>query len=265
MITQMGDARRDKAIERWLDHLRAAGRSPSTIRIRRTYIRQALDGYDPAAITTGDIEQWLAGKHWSAETRRAAISAVRGFFTWAIDAGLRNDDPSRRIVAPPQPSPAPHPTPEAAIRQALQHPNPTVRQLVRLVSTTGLRRTEAAKVHSRDLSGDLLSVVGKGGKFRQVPVPPDVAAFIAAARGFVFPGNHEGHLAPNYVATLISKATGYSTHSLRHHYATTIWRRTGDLFAVQRLLGHANAATTERYLLMDEQRIRAAASAAWVA
>jgi site-specific recombinase XerD len=51
-------------------------------------------------------------------------------------------------------------------------------------------------------------------------------------------------------------------HSLRHTFATTCYRATGDLLAVQQLLGHSSVATTQRYVLLDPGRLRAVAATA---
>lgn len=55
---------------------------------------------------------------------------------------------------------------------------------------------------------------------------------------------------------------GYGPHTLRHRYATRIYAATGDVLAVQQLLGHASLATTQTYLGLSEDRLIAAAAAA---
>ena len=258
--------RQERAVGGWLQHLKAAGRSDSTIRLRRVYVEQAFAGLDPFTATTQDFERWIvAHPQWSDETTRAAISALRGFFTWLQTHGLRADNPAALLVQPRQPDPHPHPTPRAVYEAALAAADPKTYTLLRLLATTGLRRTEASQVHTRDLRGSWLTVAGKGKRVRQVPVPPDIAEAIAAADGWLFPGRVNGHVSPQWVTDTVRNATGHSAHSLRHLFATTVWNATGDLLAVQRLLGHVKAATTERYVLMDADRIAGAASAAWAA
>jgi integrase/recombinase XerC len=255
----------ERAVWGWMQHLRAVGRSENTIRQRRVYIRQALTVCDWATCTTGDLEAWLAGHpQWSAETRRAAVSALVGFFKWAHARGLRGDDPAAVLERPRQPDADPHPTPRAAYEAALASADDRTRLLLRLLATTGLRRSEAVVVHTDDVDDHgWLTVRGKGRRVRRVPLPPDVVAAVRGAGGFLFPGRVDGHAHPQWVTDTVKATTGYKAHSLRHLYATNVWRASGDLLAVQRLLGHANAATTERYVLMDADRIAAAAAAAW--
>ena len=51
---------------------------------------------------------------------------------------------------------------------------------------------------------------------------------------------------------------GSSPHPLRHRYATRVYGGSGDLLAVQKLLGHSSPETTQRYVLMDAERLRRA-------
>lgn len=254
----------ERAVNSWITHLQAAGRSESTVRLRRVYALQALAGRDPWTATVDDFEEWIvAHPEWKPETTRAAIAALRSFYRWAVSRGLRADNPAVDLVQPRQPDGQPHPTPRPIYEEALAKASGRDRLLLRLLATTGLRRAEASMVHSNDLRGDWLTVLGKGGRRRQVPVPPDVARDIRKASGYLFPGAYDGHVAPRWITDQVQRLTGHSAHSLRHLYATTVWNATGDLLALQRLLGHAKAATTERYVLLEADRIAAAAAAAW--
>lgn len=258
--------REERAVRGWLTHLQAAGRSESTLRLRRVYVEQALAGRDPFTATTEDFEQWVCDHpQWKAETTRAAIAALRSFYGWMQQRGLREDNPAAALIQPRQPDGQPHPTPRQVYAEAVAAATGRDRVLLRLLATTGLRRGEAAKVHTSDLAGAWLTVVGKGSRLRRVPVPDDIAAAIKKADGFLFPGKCEGHVQPRWITDQVQRLTGYSAHSLRHMYATTVWNATGDLLALQRLLGHAQPATTQRYVLLDADRIAAAAAAAWVA
>ena len=54
---------------------------------------------------------------------------------------------------------------------------------------------------------------------------------------------------------------GWTAHSLRHRYATTTYAVTRDLLLVSKLLGHASVETTQRYIAMPDDRLRAAVEA----
>ena len=62
-----------------------------------------------------------------------------------------------------------------------------------------------------------------------------------------------------HVAALLGD--GWSTHSLRHRYATATYRATACILLVSRLLGHESVETTQRYVAMPDDRLRIAVDA----
>ncbi len=140
---------------------------------------------------------------------------------------------------------------------------------VRLASELGLRRGEVARVRAsdivRDVRGASLIVHGKGGKARTVPMPPGlVAAVEARGPGWTFPGDDAGHVSPEWLGRLVTRALppGVTMHALRHRFATRAYERTGDLVSVQRILGHESPHTTLRYLAIADEALRAVVEAA---
>lgn len=136
--------------------------------------------------------------------------------------------------------------------------------MLRLAAEAGLRRAEIARIHSRDLVDDLLGwslvVHGKGGRERVVPLPVPLALELRGyGPGYVFPGADRGHLSARWVGKLVSRALPrpWTTHTLRHRFATRAYQLERDLLAVQTLLGHASPVTTQRYVAQDEARLRA--------
>lgn len=136
--------------------------------------------------------------------------------------------------------------------------------MLRLANELGMRRGEVAQVHPendlvRDLSGWSLVVHGKGQRQRVLPLPDDLAAILRnAGPGYLFPSPEGGHLSAHWVGTLVSRALadGTTMHQLRHLCATEIHNETHDVRLVQTILGHASLATTQRYLAVDETKIR---------
>ena len=134
--------------------------------------------------------------------------------------------------------------------------------MIRLAGEHGLRRAEIAVVHSRDVVHDLLGyslqVHGKGGRLRYVPLADDVANAILDAAGYAFPGKIDGHLSPWWVGKLVSRLLpkGWTTHTLRHRFATVSYAEDHDVFAVQDLMGHASPATTLRYVALADDAKR---------
>lgn len=76
----------------------------------------------------------------------------------------------------------------------------------------------------------------------------------------MLPGRIDGHLSARRVGELAAEALseGWTAHTLRHRAATRVHEATGDLLAVQRMLGHASVATTQRYVMTTDDRLRRA-------
>lgn len=257
----------ERAMGDYVRYLRAIGRRPDTIRVRTYYINRLLRELDasPWLVSTAQIEDWLAAQRWGPGTRRSAIISLRSFFAWAASKPQRADNPARLIPAPREPRPCPRAIPPEVLRAAMDTADDFTRALLRLLATTGLRRGEAAKVHSDDVEGDWLRVTGKGGVTRRVPLPPDVRDWLVSRRGYAFPGRFGGCVHREWITRHVKQATGYPPHALRHLYATRAYAASHDLRAVQRLLGHATVATTQRYVESGDAEASAAASATWVA
>jgi integrase len=261
----------DALIRAWLDELAAGGARPQTIALRRWQIRRLIAdhrGRDVLLLGPADLSAWLAGQGWGPETLRSYRSAARSFYAWAVDAGHLAVDPARRL-RPVRPTvPAPRAAPEAVIDHALATATPRVRLMVLLGSRCGLRRGEIAAIHSddveRDVKGWSLRVHGKGGRIRTVPMQAEVALAVRGADpGWLFPNGLGGHLTAAHVGKLVRRVLGSATtHQLRHRYATTIYRRTGKVEAVRQLLGHASLVTTQRYIAVDADELRAVAETA---
>jgi integrase len=134
-----------------------------------------------------------------------------------------------------------------------------------LAAFGGLRAAEIAQVHARDLVGDELIVHGKGGKVRAVPVLDGrLFARLQLLDGWAFPNGHGDHITPGHASRLLSRALpdGWTAHTLRHRCASVAYAATRDLLAVGALLGHSRPETTQRYVAMPNDAIRAAAAAA---
>lgn len=246
-------------------YCQAAAMSPNTRQLKRHYLRRFSAQHDLRTCTSQDLIDWLsASTTWKPATRRAARSALTTFFAWARKMGHRPDDPAEDTAAVRVPMGAPKPCPEQILAQALDKADPRARLALLLGAYAGLRRAEIAGLHASmiDLEARTLRITGKGGRTRVVPVAdalvPELT--IAVARGgYLFP-NGDGHLSPTTLGRLVSPllGPGYSTHALRHRFATRIYQGTHDLRATQELLGHSSIATTQRYTAVSDEDRRAA-------
>lgn len=250
-------------------HLLASGRSPKTLRVRRSWLKTFARwlGTGPFRVDSTAVIEWSSGQDWSQATRRSAHQSIKLFYTWAASRGLVDEVPIVPSVkkAPPNP----HPASDGALEACLLSGDWRVRLAARLSAELGLRRGEVACINAdRDLidtpDGVALAVHGKGGKRRMVPLPAALAATLRGFSGFVFPGHDGGHISAAWLGHLISRAMpeGVTMHGLRHRFTTRAYRQTRDLVALQKVLGHSSPETTLVYLQLADDSLRRVVEAA---
>lgn len=271
----------------WAAHMRAGGRAESTIAVRMGWLRRIASTYaDPFAVTADDLALYLSRSDWSPETKRSARGTAATFYRWAVRTGRTEHNPAEQLDAVRIPRALPRPAPDEAVVAALAAADDRTRLMLMLAGLAGLRRAEVAAVHTDDFThhADYLRVRGKGGRDRLVPLHPDLAAALTAvvarrrdgsdpgtgwtvagtAPGWLFPSDRAGHhLSASYVGRLITDALppGWTTHTLRHRFATQAYGAARDLRAVQELLGHAKPETTARYAAVPDHSLAAAVNA----
>lgn len=247
--------------------MRAAGRSEQTIGLRTYHLRRLAAWACPVGpwdLSLDDLLRWTGSQDWQPETRRSYRASLRAFWRWGVATERTTRDVAALLPEVPPAKPDPRPAPREAVTAALGEADRRVWLMVRLAHDVGLRRGEVAQVHSGDLSRDLLGwtlhVHGKGSRNRDVPLPDDLARALRDLEpGFAFPGADHGHLSARWVGRLVGRLLpeGVTMHMLRHACATELHDATHDLRAIQELLGHASVATTQRYVAVKPDRIRA--------
>lgn len=250
-------------LDLWLAWLIAGGLAEGTIRNRRHYLRQFLAGVpDPWLATLDDLVAFLSGHDWKPETRKSARAALRSFYAWGHLSGRIDHDPSLHLPKVRVPAGVARPAPELILVDAMLRASRQELLMLCLAGYMGLRLHEVAKVHSRDVTLHGLRVTGKGGKVRIVPLHEYVAGLLEQVDGWAFesplrPGRHVG---VDYVGRRVSRllGPGWSTHTLRHRFATRAYAASHDQFAVQRLLGHSKPETTARYVAVAHEDLAAA-------
>ena len=261
----------DTLIDQFIQHQKAAGRPDTTNRLRYFHLRQLAKslGLPPPDVTTDDLITYLAELSVTANTKRAIRTSIRAFYTWTTTAGITDTDPSTGLPTITARPGRPRPASDEAIDESLQSAEPRVQLMIRLAAWQGLRCREIARVHTHDVNRDgtgwTLTIHGKGDRERIIPLRDDLARELRRAPdGYVFPGNDDGHLSPQYVSRLVSLALpdGVTAHMLRHYFASSAYASTGhDIRAVQTLLGHASVATTQIYTATSMKSLRRAVRA----
>lgn len=253
-------------LHQWKEHLIASNCTPGTVQLRLAHVRRVLEGvpHGIADTTCDDVVAYFAAQSWAPATRRSYRASVSQFFKFAHRMGVATwagDD----LPATPAPRAVPRPADDWIISQALARAGERETLMIELMCYGGLRRGEVARVKASDLTGQWLHVIGKGGHARVVPLPRHLAARIRRKKGWLFPGAINGHLSARRVGELVGELLpdGVTAHALRHRFATRVYQRSGDIRAVQTLLGHAKLDTTMIYVAVEDDARMSAASTAW--
>ena len=275
-------------VDRFLDMMAAEmGAARNTLSAYRSDI-------EAAAADLGSLEAAqsselaLLGERWgelarSTVARRAA--ALRRFYGFLHDEGLRIDDPSPALPRPTLQRPLPKilDTHEveamfAAVEERAASGRPLALRdlaLIELLYGSGLRATELVSLPRRAVrvGQPFLMIRGKGDKERLAPISgraeKAVADWLAAAPGggpnggqWLFPGG-KSHLSRVRLYQIVRALAGLagispervSPHVLRHAFATHLLAGGADLRVLQSLLGHADIATTQIYTHVDSARL----------
>ena len=250
-------------------------------------------------VQTAHVRRWVAQMHGAGRSGRGIaliLSGWRGFYTWLGRHGRVPSNPVQDVRAPRSPRPLPKALGVDDAMQLADHldaeadPLLEVRDaaLVELLYGCGLRVGElvgldaVASTAARgwiDMESAEAHVLGKGSKRRTVPVGRkamealrdwiEVRAQVAGGDPALFIGIRGKRLSAQSVWLRLKQrsmraglAVPVHPHMLRHSFASHVLQSSGDLRAVQELLGHANIATTQVYTRLDFQHLAKAYDAA---
>jgi integrase len=230
----------------------------------------------PRLVTIGSLVEIGSNHEWSPDHRKGLRTSLNSFFDWALANGFVDHNPAALLPSVPGSPPNPRPAPDDIWDQLLRDAPPRERMMARLAGEAGMRRAEVAVCQRDDLFRDglhwSLLIHGKGGKDRVLPVTDDLANAIIefCPAGFLFPSLDKwgnvlaAHLSEHHVGKLMSALMpdGWSMHKLRHRFASRGLAGTNDLVAVQQALGHVSVATTQRYVKITMDKVRAVSEAA---
>ncbi|BCA57760.1 tyrosine recombinase [Sphingomonas sp. HMP6] len=281
-------ATEDRAlIDRFLEMMAAeAGAAKNTVAAYRSdltlassFLRGRLSSAEAGDLTRLSAEWQSLSK--SSVARKAA--ALRRFFAFLADEGLRGDDPAAALPRPGASRGLPKVLDHAdmdrlfdaiAARIARDPPDPNdlrLSALVELLYGSGLRATELVSLPRRAIASDrpYLILRGKGGAERLVPLSDRARAAVAlwrtnvpAESPWLFPSarTHLSRIRLYQLLKALAAEAGIppervSPHVLRHAFATHLLAGGADLRALQAMLGHADIATTEIYTHVDASRL----------
>jgi integrase/recombinase XerC len=251
-------------------------------------------------VQNAHVRRWVAQMHGTGRSGRGIgliLSGWRGFYTWLGREGLVKSNPVLDVKAPKAPKPLPK---ALGVDDAVQlaefgdeaaDPWLEARDaaIVEMLYGCGLRVGELVGLDAQassaakgwvDLQAGEAHVLGKGSKRRTVPVGSKAIAALRqwldarassrhAAQPALFIGRHGTRMSAQAVWQRLQQrslraglATPVHPHMLRHSFASHVLQSSGDLRAVQELLGHANIGTTQVYTRLDFQHLAKAYDAA---
>jgi integrase/recombinase XerC len=250
-------------------------------------------------VQNAHIRRWVAQMHGAGRSGRGIaliLSGWRGFYAWLGRRGRLPSNPVQDVRAPRSPRPLPKALGVDDAMQLAEHrdeeTDPVLEArdaaMVELLYGCGLRVGElvgldaVASTAARgwiDLEAGEAHVLGKGSKRRIVPVGSkatealqrwiEVRDQLAGADPALFVGLRGKRLSAQSIWLRLRQrslraglAVPVHPHMLRHSFASHVLQSSGDLRAVQELLGHANIATTQVYTRLDFQHLAKAYDAA---
>lgn len=283
-----GPARGNQALlEGFLAHLRSERRlSPHTAEGYGRDVRALLElvGATPLRdIGIHQIRRYVAMLHSRGLQGRSlarALSAWRGFFNYLARDHRFKANPCLGVRPPKAQRTLPHAlSPDEAARLMEFEPDNVLacrdRAMLELFYSSGLRLSELSGLDLEQLSFSdaTVRVTGKGAKTRIVPVGSVAAQWLKrwlGERGRLAPSeqtavfvNQRGtRLAPRTIQSRLKLwalkqgiPSSVHPHVLRHSFASHLLQSSGDLRAVQEMLGHASISTTQVYTHLDFQHL----------
>jgi integrase/recombinase XerC len=264
------------------------------LQVERRYSAHTLSAYtreldkftshytkDVLGAHTHDITHFTNALHHqglSAKSIQRALSAVRSFYTYLQHRGLVQSNPAAAARAPKAKSRLPKvldTDQAAALFTGTEQTKLGIRDraIIELFYGAGLRLSELVglNIGDLDLQTGLARVLGKGSKARQAPMGrycinalklwlaqhpdplPDAPLFTARGRQRISPRTVQGRL--KAIAREKLGDDALHPHMLRHSFATHLLESSGDLRAIQELLGHSDIATTQIYTHLDFQHL----------
>jgi integrase/recombinase XerD len=262
-----------------------AGAARNTLLAYERDLRGASELLGGALVIATEDRLGTLGEAWR-DLKRTSVArkaaALRRFFAFLADEGLREDDPSAALPRPASERPLPKVLDHAALdllfaeverRKTETGDVASLRMsaLLELLYGSGLRATELVSIPRHALAPGRPFVIlrGKGDKERLVPISDRAHAAVAEWAALVprdslwlFPSGKK-HLSRVRLHQLIKELAGaagippdrISPHVLRHAFATHLLEGGADLRALQMLLGHADIATTQIYTHVDSRRL----------
>jgi integrase/recombinase XerC len=285
-VTETTDATLSVQIDVFLTALEAKQYSPATISTYSTdlfHLFVHVGDVNPAVLSSQDIRRALAAMHgrgYQPKSLARTISAWRSFFHHQVRLGRVKTNPAIGIRPPKGKRLLPNALSVDEMAKLLDGPVEGVwetrdQAIFELMYSSGLRRAEliGLDLGSVDLGEGEVRVTGKGGYTRIVPVGGKamvairrwlaVRADVAVDARALFVGAHGARICTSALRLALARlarkrgvTSHVHLHALRHSFASHVLQSSGDLRAVQEMLGHASVKSTQIYTHLDMTFLR---------
>ncbi len=241
---------------------------------------------DIALATSENLQGYLHHRHaqgLSARSTQRSLSAMRAFFAYLIDNGVRIDNPVSVLSNPKLPKALPATLSEADVDALLAAPNSEDplecrdKCMLEVLYATGLRVSELVglRLDQVSLQQGVVRVTGKGDKERLVPFGEEALdwlqhylkvarpALLSRQSDVLFVSRRGRQMTRQtfwhrikFYAQAAGIRQSLSPHTLRHAFATHLLNHGADLRVVQMLLGHSDLSTTQIYTHVATERLQ---------
>lgn len=288
----MAESALTRSTGEFLDYLRQVRQlSPHTVENYRRDLNSLAEhclragADDPANIDEVHVRQWASARHregLAGNSIQRGLSATRSFFNYLNRQHRQQRNPAAAVQAPRQARHLPKTLDPDQMGEYLKFNDDSPlsrrdRAMAELFYSSGLRLAELASANRSDIDhgASLITVTGKGNRTRTLPIGAmamdALSDWLAVRNQLAGSGGADDALFVSRTGKRISvrniqsrlKLQGRRSnmpqdvhpHMLRHSFASHMLESSGDLRAVQELLGHANIATTQIYTHLDFQHL----------
>ena len=243
------------------------------------FVESRGETFDPETLDARLVREWLVEMMENGANARTAnrkLSALKSFYRFLNCKEITKHNPMKKVVAPKTEKRLPTFYREEELDFLLDgcpeafgegFEGVRDRLIIEMFYTLGVRRAELINMKDSDLdlTGGVVSVLGKRNKQRLIPFASELKTALAEymtvrnaevpdRTGFLFVKSDGGQLYPMMVyrivkkyISLVSTLTKKSPHVLRHSFATAMLNNGAELNAVKELLGHSSLSATEVY------------------
>jgi len=252
--------------------------STETIRGFITYLQQSVraDELNPKKPTR---EASLSG-----QTIQGYVRVIKAFFSWAARENLIDENPTRRVKVPKAPKTIVATFSESQVKQllaAIDRTHPTGFRDYCIMLTlldTGIRLSELVglEIPALDLQEGHVRVMGKGSKerivplgaslqkalwkymtrYRPAPLHPNQKAVFLTREGHALSASTVYHLIQDYGKNVGLQGVRCSPHTFRHTFSKNFLLNGGDVFSLQKILGHSSLAVVRMYVELASQDVQ---------